>query len=254
MPRGHPGTLPRRRPIPHERDVKDPCKYQNRATGVPCRNPALPGALVCQAHLRTFLAHGEQKFVKCRDCFLVAPHLGKDGLITNEVMEAVKQDCGQAFWVSKGKPEKLRKDICYWDTQSLLNPVDTPEDALVELKAIIEDLKLRKSQMERVLAKEGGEMTPMYLQVTDRLTHLLKDYVELKRGKQAFGRPGSLDGGLADAQERARFLKDLVDAKDGYEDGIRLEETRTLSVKREDGKPRVVRLEPAKETQDPEDE
>lgn len=221
------------------RDTDNPCRFIARNTGQKCGTPALPGALMCQVHLKTFIAHGEQKFVKCKDCFLVTPHIGESGIITDEVIEAVKGDCDKAFWVSHGREPLLRKDLCYWDTAALLQPVETPEDALNELKGVIEDLKLRRSQMERVLAKEGGVMTPMYLQLTDRLTDLLKDYVELKRGKQTFGRPGSLDS-LADSAEKTAFLKRLVDSKDGYEDGIRIEETRTLQVKKD---PRVIRLE-----------
>lgn len=238
---------------PPKKEQEDPCRYTNRATGKPCQAAALAGALLCQAHLRTFLAHGEQKFVKCKDCFLVTPFIAKDGLVTMEVVDKARGECHQAFWVSKGRMPMLRRDICYWDTEALLHPVDSPEDALVELKAIIEDLKLRKSQMERVMAKEGGETTTMYLQVTDRLSDLLKDYVELKRGKQGFGRPGSLEG-MADRAEKTAFLKKLIDSKDGYEDGIRVEETRTLTVKRDEGKPKVVRLEaPDVKTADPKD-
>lgn len=228
--------------VGHEREVADPCKHVDRLSGQACGQSATPGAILCVAHLKSFLSHAEQKFVKCRDCVFVTSRLDKDGQITPAIIEQVHDlDCHKAFWYSKGDEKRMLKDLCYWDTEALLRPVDSPEDALEEMKVIIDDLKLRRSQLQRLLVKEGGEVTPLYLQLTDRLTDLLKDYVELKRGKQGFGRPGSHDAGLAGQGEKQQFLKMLVEGKDGYEDGIKVTKTETLEVAREK-KPQIHKL------------
>lgn len=219
QPRGY---VPRRR----TETQLEQCTSMNMVSGLRCMNKTGDSTQLCPPHLRASREKSEQRFVKCFNCPLVV----RDDSQTPDIEATRRLNCTKAFWVSQGETKLLAKDVCFWDHQASLVPLDSAEDAMEEMKGLLADIRMRLTQNQRMLSARGIAVTEEHRKLMVLYSDLLKNYVDLRRGKQQFGRPGSEVAGIGGANKD--FFKDLTNMGDGYEDGVILTRTEELKVER----------------------